>query len=136
MICMPKQYTFLRSLSLCFVLLIATPLWSTEEIKIDSIDAQIITTIDPNTLSLEGNVVIKTELLEFWSKKAIYDKSKKSIKLEGSIRVLSKNLDISAQEMEANLLDSVIFSMQGLTEEEYLKQRNSKKFHVLKSNIL
>jgi len=37
---------------------------------------------------------------------------------------------------EANLLDSVIFSMQGLTEEEYFKQRNSKKFHVLKSNIL
>ena len=106
---MPKQYTFLRSLSLCFVLLIATPLWSTEEIKIDSIDAQVITTIDPDTLSLEGNVVIKTELLEFWSEKAIYDKSKKSIKLEGSIRVLSKNLDISAQEMEANLLDRTFY---------------------------
>ena len=106
---MPKQYTFLRSLSLCFVLLITTPLWSTEEIKIDSIDAQIITTIDPDTLSLEGNVVIKTELLEFWSEKAIYDKSKKSIKLEGSIRVLSKNLDISAQEMEANLLDRTFY---------------------------
>ena len=106
---MPKQYTFLSSLSLCFVLLIATPLWSTEEIKIDSIDAQVITTIDPDTLSLEGNVVIKTELLEFWSEKAIYDKSKKSIKLEGSIRVLSKNLDISAQEMEANLLDRTFY---------------------------
>ena len=106
---MPKQYTFLRSLSLCFVLSIATPLWSSDEIKIDSIDAQIITTIDSNTLSLEGNVVIKTELLEFWSEKAIYNKSKKSIKLEGSIRVLSKNLDISAKEMEANLLDRTFY---------------------------
>ena len=63
MICMPKQYTFLRSLSLCFVISIAMPLWSSDEIKIDSIDAQIITTIDPDTLSLEGNVVIKTCLL-------------------------------------------------------------------------
>ena len=51
MICMPKQYTFLRSLSLCFVISIAMPLWSSDEIKIDSIDAQIITTIDPDTLS-------------------------------------------------------------------------------------
>ena len=106
---MPKQYTFLRFLSLWFVLSITTPLWSAEEIKIDSIDAQIITTIDPNTLSLEGNVVIKTELLEFWSEKAIYDKSKKTIKLEGSIRVLSKHLDISAKEMEANLLDRTFY---------------------------
>ena len=78
MICMPKQYTFLRSLSLCFVISIAMPLWSSDEIKIDSIDAQIITTIDPNTLFLEGNVFVKTELLEFWSDKAIYNKWKES----------------------------------------------------------
>ena len=109
---MPKQYTFLKSLSLCFVISIATPLWSTEEIKIDSIDAQIITTIDTDTLSLEGNVVIKTELLEFWSDKAIYNKNKKSIALEGSIRVLSKNLEISAEEMEANLLNSTFYITQ------------------------
>jgi len=106
---MPKQYTFLRHLSLWFVMSITTPLWSANEIKIDSIDAQIITTIDLDTLSLEGNVFIKTEQLEFWSDKAIYDKSKKSIKLEGSIRVLSKNLDISAKEMEANLLNRTFY---------------------------
>ena len=106
---MPKQYTFLRSLSLCFVISIAMPLLSSDEIKIDSIDARIITTIDPDTLSLEGNVVIKTKLLEFWSEKAIYNKRKKSIKLEGSIKVLSKHLDISAQEMEANLLDRTFY---------------------------
>jgi len=85
------------------------PLWSSDEIKIDSIDAQIITTIDPETLFLEGNVVIKTELLDFWSEKAIYNKRKKSIKLEGSIRLLSKNLDINAKEMEANLLDRTFY---------------------------
>ena len=106
---MPKQYTFLKSLSLCFVLSIATNLWSVDEIKIDTIDAQIITTLDPDTLSLEGNVVIKTELLEFWSDKAIYNKNKKSLILEGSIRVLSKNLDISAKQMKANLLDRTFY---------------------------
>ena len=102
---MPKQYSLLRALSLCFVLSITAPLLSTNEIEIDSIDAQIITTLDPDTLSMEGNVVIKTEELEFWSDRAIYNKSKKAITLEGSIRVLSKNLDINAKEMEANLLD-------------------------------
>ncbi len=33
-------------------------------------------------------------------------------------------------------LDSIIFSMQGLTEEEYSKQRNTDKFNILKSNII
>ena len=106
---MPKQYSLLRALSLCFVLSITTPLLSTNEIEINSIDAQIITTLDPDTLSMEGNVVIKTEQLEFWSDKAVYNKSKKTINLEGSIRVLSKNLDISAKEMEANLLDRTFY---------------------------
>ena len=106
---MPKQYSLLRIFSLCFVLSIAAPSLSTNEIEINSIDAQVITTLDPDTLSMEGNVVIKTEQLEFWSDKAIYNKSKKNITLEGSIRVLSKNLEISAQEMEANLLDRTFF---------------------------
>ena len=34
---------------------------------------------------------------------------KKTITLEGSIRVLSKNLDINAKEMEANLLDRTFY---------------------------
>ena len=106
---MPKQYSLFRALSLCFVLSIAAPSLSSNEIEIDSIDAQIITTLDPDTLSMEGNVVIKTEQLEFWSDKAVYNKSKKTITLEGSIRVLSKNLDISTQEMEANLLDRTFY---------------------------
>ena len=106
---MPKQYSLLRIFSLCFVLSIAAPSLSTNEIEINSIDAQVITTLDPDTLSMEGNVVIKTEQLEFWSDKAVYNKSQKTITLEGSIRVLSKNLEISAQEMEANLLDRTFY---------------------------
>ena len=106
---MPKQYTFLGALSLFFVLLTITPILLADEIKIDSIDAQIITTLDQDTLSMEGDVVIKTEELEFWSDNAIYNKAKKTITLEGSIRVLSKNLDINAKEMEANLLDRTFY---------------------------
>lgn len=41
--------------------------------------------------------------------------------------IISQLLDIG--------LDSIIFSMQGLTEEEYAKQRNTDKFNILKSNI-
>ena len=80
-----------------------------KEIKIDSIDAQIITSIDSDTLSLEGNVVIKTEELEFWSDSAIYNRSNKSIELKGSVRALSKNLDITSQELKANLLERTFF---------------------------
>ena len=64
---MSEQYTFLRSLSLCFLLILAPTFLLGKEIEIDSIDAQIITSIDSDTLSLEGNVVIKTEELELWS---------------------------------------------------------------------
>ena len=95
---MPKQYSLFMALSLCLLLSIASPLLLAKEIEIDSIDAKIITTLDQNTLSMEGNVVIKTEQLEFRSDKAIYDKSKKSMKLEGSIIVLTKNLEISAEQ--------------------------------------
>ena len=106
---MSEQYTFLRSLSLCFLLILAPTSLLSKEIKIDSIDAQIITSIDSDTLSLEGNVVIKTEELEFWSDSAIYNRSNKSIELKGSVRALSKNLDITSQELKANLLERTFF---------------------------
>ena len=47
--------------------------------------------------------------MSFGAIKQFTTKAKKTITLEGSIRVLSKNLEISAQEMEANLLDRTFF---------------------------
>lgn len=106
-----KQYTFLKLFSLCFVLMsFSVDTYSKEnEIKIDSINAQLVTSIDTDTLSFEGNVVIKTQLIEFWSDKAVFNKNNKSLSLEGSVKALSKNLDINAQRLEANLSDRTFY---------------------------
>ena len=53
-----------------------------KDIKINSIDAQFIESLDKETLSLKGNVIIKTDLVELWSDKAIYDRQNQLIKLE------------------------------------------------------
>ena len=71
-------------------------------IKIDSIDAQIIESLDHGNLSLRGNVIIKTDNVELWSDEAVYDRKNQTIKLKGNIEALSKNLSIKAENMDAN----------------------------------
>ena len=71
-------------------------------LKIDSIDAQIIESLDHGNLSLRGNVIIKTDNVELWSDEAVYDRKNQTIKLKGNIEALSKNLSIKAENMDAN----------------------------------
>ena len=40
-------------------------------LKINSIDAEVIESLDQEILSLTGNVVIKTDIVQLWSDKAI-----------------------------------------------------------------
>ena len=63
-------------------------------IKIRSIDAEIIESAEDDLLKLEGNVIIKTDSVELWSDKALYDRSNQEISLEGNVRALSKNLSM------------------------------------------
>ena len=73
-----------------------------KDLKINSIDAQIIESLDNGNLSLKGRVIIKTDIVELWSDEAIYDRENQIISLNGNIEALSKNLSVKAQSMDAN----------------------------------
>jgi len=75
-------------------------------INIRSIDAEIIESAEGDLLKLEGNVIIKTDSVELWSDKALYDRSNQEISLEGNVRALSKNLSMDARQMKADFLDN------------------------------
>ena len=105
---MSKEYPFISLIIICYMIVYA-PLMNgdtAKEIKINSIDAQLIESLDKETLSLKGNVIIKTDLVELWSDEAIYDRHNQLIKLEGNIKALSKNLSISAENMKADFLNN------------------------------
>ena len=70
--------------------------------EIKSINAQIIKSLDDDILSLKGNVIIKTDVMDLWADEATYDRTKQVINLNGNIRALSKNLKINAEAMKAD----------------------------------
>lgn len=80
-----------------------------EPIKVESIDAENVSTDELGDLKLSGNVYIKTNHLEFWSQKATYNNENQSFILEGEVKVLSKNLSIDTNELMANLSSQTFF---------------------------
>tara|TARA_B110000914_G_scaffold151211_1_gene132548 strand:+ start:374 stop:2587 length:2214 start_codon:yes stop_codon:yes gene_type:complete len=80
-----------------------------EPIKVESIDAENVSTDELGDLKLSGNVYIKTNYLEFWSQKATYNNENQSFILEGEVKVLSKNLSIDTNELMANLSSQTFF---------------------------
>ena len=64
--------------------------------EIKSINAQVIKSLDDDILSLKGNVIIKTDVMDLWADEATYDRTNQLINLNGNIRALSKNLKINA----------------------------------------
>ena len=76
-----------------------------QEIIINSLDAQIIESLDEDSLRLMGKVVVKTDLMELWSDSAIFNRSSKILLLEGNVKALSKNLDINADTVKTNPLE-------------------------------
>ena len=80
-----------------------------EPIKVESIDAESVSTDEFGDLKLSGNVYIKTNYLEFWSQKATYNSQNQSFILEGEVKALSKNLSIDANKLMANLSNQTFF---------------------------
>ena len=78
-------------------------------IKVESIDAESVSTDEFGDLKLSGNVYIKTNYLEFWSQKATYNSQNQSFILEGEVKALSKNLSIDASKLMANLSNQTFF---------------------------
>ena len=101
---MYKKYSIISYSIFCFMIFFSDNLKPSEDkdLKINSIDAQIIESLDNGNLSLKGRVIIKTDIVELWSDEAIYDRENQIISLNGNIEALSKNLSVKAQSMDAN----------------------------------
>ncbi len=105
---MPKEKPFISSIIIFYVIVASNFVLADEAkgINIRSIDAEIIESAEGDLLKLEGNVIIKTDSVELWSDKALYDRSNQEISLEGNVRALSKNLSMDASRMKADFLDN------------------------------
>ena len=102
MISIKRYQKIIARLALCLVFSINL-LSEPEKVLLKTIDAKNILTGPNGELKLEGNVYIKTNLLEFWSDRATYNKENQSFKLAGNVKVLSKNLELSSKTLAANL---------------------------------
>ena len=102
-----QKNTMLKILIACliYLLFIGHVSANQEPIKVESIDAKNVSTDASGNLKLSGDVYIKTNYLEFWSEEATYNPENQSFKLEGEVKVLSKNLSIDANKLKANLSD-------------------------------
>ena len=105
---MLKEKPFISSIIIIHVIIASNFVLADEakSINIRSIDAEIIESAEGDLLKLEGNVTIKTDSVELWSDKALYDRSNQEISLEGNVRALSKNLSMDASQMKADFLDN------------------------------
>ena len=92
---MSKEYPFIQFLIGYLIISIPFFLQASEanDLEIKSINAQIIKSLDDDILSLKGNVIIKTDVMDLWADEATYDRTKQVINLNGNIRALSKNLN-------------------------------------------
>ena len=74
-----------------------------EEIKIESIKAQNISNDEHGNLLLEGQVFIKTNLLDFQTDKASFNQSEGLLELFGNVEVTSSDFKVTSSEIKANL---------------------------------
>ena len=101
---MSKEYPFISLLVTSLILFFPSIIKGNEEndLQINSINAQVIESLNDDVLSLKGNVIIKTDIMELWSDEATYDRKNQLINLKGNIKALSKNLKVNAETMKAD----------------------------------
>jgi len=95
------------SVSLIFIVLLVSievfPSTERREIKIETIEAEIISNDKNGNLILEGNVIINTNLLSFSSSKALFNESKGLLELIGKVEIVSDSLKVNSSEIKTNL---------------------------------
>ena len=74
-----------------------------KELVIESIKAKKISNDLKGNLLLEGNVFIKTNLLDFQTDKAFFNESNGQLELNGNVEVTRLGLNIASSEIMANL---------------------------------
>ncbi|SVE10730.1 uncharacterized protein METZ01_LOCUS463584, partial [marine metagenome] len=74
-----------------------------KEVKIESIKAENISNDKDGNLLLEGNVLIKTNILDFQTDKASFNPSKGLLELLGNVEVSGLDIKINSRKIKANL---------------------------------
>ena len=74
-----------------------------DEITVESLNADYVTNDIDGNLILEGNVYIKTNLLDFYSDKALFNQTDGLLELVGKVKVESPSLLINSSQISANL---------------------------------
>ena len=78
---MSKEYPFISLLVISLILFFPSIIKGNEgnDLQINSINAQVIESLNDDVLSLKGNVIIKTDIMELWSDEATYDRKNQLI---------------------------------------------------------
>ena len=74
------------------ILIFANHLIAEQEIRIKSIDAQKISTLEDESLLMEGSVKIITNQFDLETSKAIYNKKTGKLILEGNVKLLAEKI--------------------------------------------
>ena len=108
---MSKEYPFISLLVTSLILFFPSIIKGNEgnDLQINSINAQVIESLNDDVLSLKGNVIIKTNIMELWSDEATYDRKNQLINLKGNIKALSKNLKVDAETMKADFFSKEFY---------------------------
>ena len=106
---MTNNLNFFR-FSLCMLLmpLLANELMTEEEIKIKSIDATNISTLEDESLLMEGSVKIFTNQFNLETSKAIYNKKTGKLILEGDVKLLAEKVQSSSSSLFLDLNSNIM----------------------------
>ena len=128
-----KSLTKKAAITALWVLCSGFLLAEDQKLSIETIDAKNISTNSKGNLLLRGDVYIKTNLLEFWSNEAVYNKSDQSFVLNGEVKVLSKKLSINSDALEANLANQTFLLEKSSLNLEGKAFGNAEEFKILAS---
>ena len=128
-----KSLTKKAAITALWVLCSGFLLAEDQKLSIETIDAKNISTNSEGNLLLRGDVYIKTNLLEFWSNEAVYNKSDQSFVLSGEVKVLSKKLSINSDALEANLANQTFLLEKSSLNLEGKAFGNAEEFKILAS---
>ena len=88
--------------------LLANELMTEEEIKIKSIDATKISTLEDESLLMEGSVKIFTNQFNLETSKAIYNKKTGKLILEGDVKLLAEKVQSSSSSLILDMNSNIM----------------------------
>ncbi len=90
------------------ILIFANHLIAEQEIRIKSIDAQKISTLEDESLLMEGSVKIITNQFDLETSKAIYNKKTGKLILEGNVKLLAEKIKSDSSSLFLDLNNNIM----------------------------